>query len=225
MNGHLLSVNPPPARMSPRPRTVTDDEILEAAAHVIGRLGPTRFTLADVGERVGLSPATLLQRFGSKRGLMLALAEASAGSIEACYAQLRAGHASPLEALFAAGTFMAGMVASPDEVVNHLAFLQIDLSDPDFYRLMADSSRQHHAGYRALLDEAVAAGELAPCDTDRLARAISALGGGSLLAWAVERTGDAVSFVRRDLETLLAPYRTAPPPPPASRKQAERARA
>lgn len=54
--------------MSPRPRTHSDTEILEAAAHVIGQK-PGDWTLQNVGDFVGLDPATLVQRFGSKHDL------------------------------------------------------------------------------------------------------------------------------------------------------------
>ena len=82
--------------MSPRPRTVADDKIIEAAAKVIGRVGPGNLTLADVGKEAGLSAATLVQRFGSKRGLLLAMATSAAESMEACFEMVRAAHPSPL---------------------------------------------------------------------------------------------------------------------------------
>jgi AcrR family transcriptional regulator len=53
--------------MSPRPRTASDEEILAATHRVISSVGP-RFTLADVAREIGLAPATLIQRFGSKKG-------------------------------------------------------------------------------------------------------------------------------------------------------------
>jgi AcrR family transcriptional regulator len=204
MNGHLQSVKP----MTPRPRTVSDGQILDAAGRVIGALGPARFTLADVAAEVGLSPATLVQRFGSKRGLMLALAESSVAFVDACFAEIRATHRSPLDALCTAAAHMANMVGSPEEMANHLAFLQIDLSDPDFHGLALASHRGMVAGYRTLLDEAIAAGELAPCDSARLARAVAAISGGSLIAWAIVREGEGGAFVREDLETLLDAYRS-----------------
>jgi hypothetical protein len=40
-----------------------------------------------------------------------------------------------------------------------------------------------------------------------MARAINALAGGSVITWAIFREGSAEKWVRRDLETLLAPYR------------------
>ena len=193
--------------MSPRPRTVDDHAILHAAAMTISRRGPSNFTLADVAKAVNLSPATLVQRFGSKRGLMLALAEQGVTGVEACFAAVRAAHAAPLDALMAAATEMTRHVDTPEEMANHLAFLQIDLSDPDFYRLMLENSTRILAGYKALLDEAIAVGQLVPCDTRRLAAAVGAMAGGSLIAWAVMREGTAEQFVRRDLQTLLAPYR------------------
>src|SRR4029079_16337269 len=87
-----------------------------------------------------------------------------------------------------------------------LAFLQIDISDPDFHAHTLVMSKKHVAGYRALLKDAIAAGELSPHDTLRMARAINAIAGGSLIAWAIFREGTAERWVRRDVETLLPPY-------------------
>jgi AcrR family transcriptional regulator len=193
--------------MSPRPRTIDDAAILDAAGRIVSRHGPGRFTLADVAKEVGLSAATLVQRFGSKRGLMLALARSARDSVDACFDLVRASNPSPLAALLAAGTEMTRYVRSPEEMANHLAFLQTDLSDPDFYAVMLENSQRILAGYRTLLDEAVAARELVPCDTARLARAVDAMAGGSLIGWAVYRQGTAESWVRGDLTTLLEPYR------------------
>jgi AcrR family transcriptional regulator len=195
--------------MSPRPRTVPDEQILEATHRAMSRLGPVKLTLADVAKEAGLSPATLVQRFGSKRGLMLALWTVAVEGVDACFAMLRPAHTSPLAAVVAGATDFARATRTPEEMSNHLAFLQIDLSDPEFHRHMLELSRRTETGYRALLDEAIDKGELMPCDTRRLARAVNAISGGSLIAWAVFRDGPAEVWVRKDLETLLKPYRAA----------------
>ena len=93
--------------MSPRPRTVPNEHILGAAQRTMSRLGPARWTLAEVAKDAGLSPATLVQRFGSKRGLMLALWAAAVEGVDACFEDLRPAHASPLDALLAAETMMS----------------------------------------------------------------------------------------------------------------------
>ena len=52
------------------------------------------------------------------------------------------------------------------------------------------------------------AGELARCNADRLAHALQAAMNGSLLNWAIHRQGTVQSWIRRDLETVLAPTRS-----------------
>ncbi len=129
-------------------------------------------------------------------------------SVEACFAALRAEHESPIDALIAAASHMARHVTSPEELANGLAFLQMDISDPEFRAIALQNSKSLLAGYRRLIDEAVAAGELAPCDSRRLAQAVGSISGGSLIAWAIVREGKADAWVRSDLSALLDPYRT-----------------
>ena len=197
--------------MSPRPRTVSDERIFVATGLAITRLGPTRLTLADVASEVGLSAAALVQRFGSKRQLLVAFVRQGAGMVDDWFVTARARHSSPVAALVSVATAMAQGVRSPDELVNLLAFLQIDLSDPDFRRPALEQSRHLLAGYEALLRDAIDAGELVECDVRRVARALQAIASGSLLAWAVNRDGQVMPFVGRDIETLLMPLRTARP--------------
>jgi AcrR family transcriptional regulator len=194
--------------MSPRPRTVSDADILAAAARMVGRLGPLRMTLADVATEVGLAPATLVQRFGSKRGLLLALARGGMGDGDEekpSAPPRRPG--SPLAAIHAMGAGMAAMARTPEEMSNHLAFLQIDLTDPEFHALALRHGQATREELHALLDQAVAAGELVPCDTARLARTVQTALNGSMLMWAIFREGPAPAWVRDDLEAVLAPYR------------------
>ena len=66
--------------MSPRPRKASDAEVFAAAHRVMSRLGPGQLTLGAIAAEAGLTPGALVQRFGSKRGLLLVLAEQSADS-------------------------------------------------------------------------------------------------------------------------------------------------
>jgi AcrR family transcriptional regulator len=203
MTVHSLIVTP----MSPRPRETTDHAILEAAYRAMSQHGPARLTLAHVAREVGVAPATLMQRFGSKRGLLLALARQSAGTTGQQYAAIRAAHRSPLAALFAVAECMAGLAPTPEVLANNLAYLHVDLTDADFHEIALAQARAARGEVRAILDAAVAARELAPCDTVRLARLVGVMLGGGLLAWAIEREGTAAEWLRDDLEALLAPFR------------------
>jgi AcrR family transcriptional regulator len=195
--------------VSPRPRATTDEQLLAATYRVVSRLGPS-LTLADVAREARVSPATLVQRFGSKRGLLLAFSASGAGSLGQEFARIRSAQKSPLAAVYAIGDCVAAMALSPETLSNNLSFLQMDLVDPEFHGHALDHSRGMHAGLKALLDEAVAGGELQRCDTARLARAVQGLIGGSLLQWAIDRDGKATDRLRQDLEALLKP-RHCPP--------------
>jgi AcrR family transcriptional regulator len=165
-----------------------------------------RLTLADVAREAGISPATLVQRFGSKRQLLLALVAAGGAEMEEEWASLvELARQSPLEALYAYAECMAGLAPTPEVLANHLSFFQMDLVDPEFHRHALVHARDTLAFLRKGLDEAVAKGELLPCDTMRLARAVQATVGGSLMQWAIDREGKLRRRLRDDLETLLSP--------------------
>jgi len=188
--------------MSPRPRGTSDAALLAATHRVVSRLGPN-LTLGDVAREAGVSPATLVQRFGSKRGLLLAYAAAGSADAASEVDAIRAQHASPIAALHALARCIAAMADSPETLSNSLAFLQMDLFDPDFHRHALAHSRGMRAGIKALLDDAVDAGELPRTDTERLSRAVQAMMGGSLLQWAIDRDGKAADRLGEDLNALL----------------------
>jgi AcrR family transcriptional regulator len=207
--------------MSPRPRSTSDAEILSATHRAVTRVGPKRLTLADVAREAGVSPATLVQRFGSKRKLLLAFVATGSSEIEAEWARiLSLAERSPLEALYAYAECMAGLAPNPDVLANHMSFLQMDLVDPEFHRHALAQARHTLEFLRKTLDDAVDRGELAPCDTTRLARAVQATIGGSLMQWAIDREGKLRRRLREDLETLLRPRY----PQRAKRRQVRRPR-
>ena len=193
----------------PRPRATSDQHILSATNRVISRMGPN-LTLADVATEAGVSPATLVQRFGSKRGLLLAFASAGSEDLGEYFARIRATHRSPIAAIYEVGRGIAAMAETPEMMSNSLAFLQMDLVDPDFHKHALAHSRAMQTEVQKLLDEAVGAGELLRCDTRKLARTIQALIGGAMLQWAIDRDTTAVDRVREDLDTLLRPRHCRP---------------
>lgn len=192
--------------MSPRPKTVEDAEILEACQRVMQRVGPARFTLAEVAREAGLSPATLVQRFGSKRKLLQAFSSSAAGHGEFLLAHLKSRFKSPLQVVREFLLCFADMAATPKEMANHLAWLQLDLTDPVMLRSFRAMSRENLEILEKLLAEAVDEGELRPNNSASLARVLMAATTGSLLAWATFREGTARAWLQRDLDTVLDPH-------------------
>lgn len=195
--------------MSPRPRKASDDEVFAATLRMMAELGPHQITLADIAAEAGLTAGALVQRFGSKRALLLALSEKFAHSTGAMFESLRAAAPSPLATLYAYGECMAQMGDSPEALAHHLMWLQQDLTDPDFRRFTLLQARASRRELRQLIAEAVAQGLLQRgVDASSLARALEITVGGSLIAWAVYQEGTAARWVRHDLDALLGPHLT-----------------
>ena len=194
--------------MSPRPKTIEDEQILAAASRVIGRVGPHKLTLALIAEEVGLAPATLVQRFGSKRGLLLSLGRSATPDDQGGVETWLARHATPLAALRAFLLCFAEMADTPDELANHLAAFHLDLVDDELRSLTADVLAHNDATGAGLIEAAVAAGELSGCEPASLARVLLAVTQGSLLTWAVHRRGTAHDWVERHVDIVLDPYRS-----------------
>jgi AcrR family transcriptional regulator len=197
--------------MSPRPRQASDQDILFAAFRAIAQLGPARMTLADVAKEAGVSPAAIVQRFGSKRALLLATAADAAGGGQFIFPGLRARHRRPVDALLGLAECVTTLMgATPEAIANNIVFFQVDFKDDEFHRHALAASAGMRAGIKALIRDAVVARELIRCDTNRLAAALHATMNGSILNWVVHREGSLAAFVQRDLTTVLAPYRSVP---------------
>jgi AcrR family transcriptional regulator len=196
-----------PGTMSPRPRETSDQAILAATMRVMQRRGPAQLTLNDVAKEADVVPATLIQRFGSKRKLLLATCKTGTADVGGQFAAARAKYKSPLKALVELYVQCSSFASTPESMANGLAYLQNDLTDPEFHAFTLAQFKAMRTEIRKLLDEAVAARELAPCDTGQLARLFQQVNGGSMLDWAVFREGKLADWLREDLEALLRPYR------------------
>jgi AcrR family transcriptional regulator len=197
--------------MTPRPRETSDAEILAAAARVMQRRSPVELTLADVAKEAGVVPATIIQRFGTKRELLLANCKAWTADVTGQFAVARAKYGSPLKTLIELLVESSGFAATPESMANFLAYLQIDLSDPEFHAVLLVQFVTTRDQTKKLLDNAVGARELKPCDTAELARLVQQVNGGAMLDWAVYCKGPLTTWIRRSLEALLAPYRSGSP--------------
>ncbi len=195
--------------MSPRPRKASDDEVFAAVVRTMSRLGPRELTLAHVAMEAGLTAGALVQRFGSKRALLLGLSERFAHSTKAMFEGLRAANPAPVATIYAYADCMAQMGESPDALANHLSWLQQDLTDPDFRRFTLIQARASRRELHRLVEEAIREGALnKDVDAAALARAIEITVGGSLMAWAVYQEGKATTWMRRDLDALLHSVKT-----------------
>lgn len=190
-----------------RPRKVSDDEVFVGAYKAMQRLGPGDLTLADIAVEAGVTAGALVQRFGSKRDLLLKLSEHFSRGAGEMFAALRQAHRSPLAAIRAYADCMAGMAATPEALIRNLSYLQIDLTDPAFRTHLAQSARATRAELQKLIRDAIDAGEMLPSTNPKqLARTVEAVIGGSMMSWAHYQEGKAAKWIRDDLNAVLRPY-------------------
>ncbi|RFS85225.1 TetR/AcrR family transcriptional regulator [Actinomadura spongiicola] len=193
--------------MAGRPRGVDDSVILRAAVEVIGRMGPAGLTLAAVADEVGLVPGTLVQRFGSKRGLLVALAARSVQDAGTLHERARERHESPLAALRTLAVESMSDVSTPRTYANHLAFLCMDLTDPELHEHALAVHQARGRAIEALLRAAVSAGELRDdTDTAALTGSVQTAIAGAGLTWALDRRGTLPERLREEIDTVLAPH-------------------
>jgi len=171
------------------------------------RVGPADLTLDAIAREAGVTAGALVQRFGSKRDLQVALAEGAARAAPSFIDQLRESHRSPLAALRAYGDCMAGLAETPAAYVRNLAYLLEDLKDPDLRTQLARQATSTRDQLASLIGEAVNAGELSRAvKPHALARTVEVVVSGSMTVWAFYREGAADNWVRKDLDAVLSPY-------------------
>lgn len=194
--------------MSGRPRSVSDETIFSVVSGVIAQEGPSGLTLSAIGERAGLSAPALAQRFGTKRGLLLAYAARGHEFVSEAFDEAANTNRSPLRALQMALEALTRPVQTRESLANNLAFLQMDLVDPDLRAHAVDQSREFRRRIEHLLDQAVQGGELTnETNITSLVTGVYVTYNGALITWAIDGNGTLRNWLRQSLDTLLKPYK------------------
>jgi AcrR family transcriptional regulator len=196
--------------MSPRYKTLEDDEIFQGVRRAIGRVGPERLTLAEVAREAGLAPATLIQRFGTKRKLLLAFTGWRAKAVTGALNELIDGvdDLVTVEAVLDALLEQTVDLSSPTTVMHHLAALQMELHDAEFRSRAAYHARGVVDAIAVCLEMAQREGLVRTDDPRQLAHLLHITFLGALLTWVVEQRGSARHWVARAIDLVMIPYRS-----------------
>jgi AcrR family transcriptional regulator len=179
----------------PRKRTIADDALLDAALGIVHETGPASLTFAALAPRVGLAPSTIVQRFGTKAGLLrAALLRAWDQLDERTAAASRAAATGPSGVVELLG-HLSGQYAAHD-FADQLLVLREDLRDP----ALRARGEAWLATLTAEIDRRLGAG---PGNGAGLGREVVAFWQGTVIVWSFTREGPVESVVRTGLESLL----------------------
>jgi AcrR family transcriptional regulator len=178
--------------LAPRTRTTADTAIAQFAADLLIEAGPARVTFAEVGTRCGLAPPTLVQRFGTRSGLLAAVANALAARLPGQFADpVDPLNWSPLVGLRACLIGLAPTVQAAAQLAA-----EADLSA---------FTRELHKQISYRLAIAVEAGELPRCDVAQLARTLQIHVAGAVVI-ARMAGSDVANEVGAAIDMQLASY-------------------
>jgi AcrR family transcriptional regulator len=193
--------------MSPRRRKAEDADVFAALVRVMHRRGPAELTLREIAAEAGVTAGALVQRFGSKRAMLLAHARHAAVTGDVGLTASRRRTSSPLDELRSVTGMYAQLGSSPRAAVRNLAYLLNDLADSALRRHLLRLSHAAREWYEDLLADAVAAAQLrADTDVPALARSLEVTLRGSFLTWTLYQEGSAAEWLREDLDATLRPY-------------------
>jgi AcrR family transcriptional regulator len=169
--------------------------VLAAALRVMTAKGPSDFTLADIAAAAGIAPATLVQRFGDKRGLIVAAFAQDNEAFARALAGLPLG--SGAEAVIGVFRLLTPGTDDVGAFADQLLWLRQDMRDPDLNHLARERFR--------LLREAVAA-RLPPLDVEPAvaAQLVEAQWQGALNQWGIAPEGRLVDFVTANLQAWFS---------------------
>lgn len=194
------------APVTGRPRSVSDEAIFAAVSAVVTEVGPFGLTLAAVADRAGVSAPALSQRFGSKRNLLVAYAAASAAGVDDLFERARTTSRDPLSALRKGLVAFTSSVSTRPALANNLAFLHLDLTDPELGAHAARQSRLLRRRIADLLREAIERGQLDGADPVALADTLYTTYNGALVTWAIDGRGPLARWLTERVDRVLAPH-------------------
>lgn len=187
----------------PRPKTMSDEDVLNAAFAIMRAEGPDGLTFAALSARTGLSGATLVQRFDNKpRLIQRALVQAWDGLDGQTTALMASVQRTP-EGAIALLVGLSGDYGGIESYADDLRILREDLRDP---LLRARGARWRDV-LSGVLDECLAG---LPAAAPGLGLLMAAQWQGSLLWWSFDPQVPVTEFVEQSLTRFVEAFARRP---------------
>lgn len=180
----------------PRPKKLSDLEVLDAALQIVYAQGPDALTFAALSEACGLSSATLVQRFETKPNLVRQTVLHAWDQLDARTEKLVASTPRTPAGAIDLLVGLSGNYGSIEEYAEGLLLLREDLRDP----VLRDRGARWKSQLCPVLEECFAA---IPGLPEGIGLLMAAQWQGALLWWAFEPKVPVEVFVRDGLRWFV----------------------
>jgi AcrR family transcriptional regulator len=191
----------------PRPKTLSDADVLKVAHRLIHEDGPEALTFARMAGACGLSAATLVQRFKSKAGLIRSTLLQAWDGLDEKTARLAATMPKTPAGAIRLLVGLSRNYGGIESYANGLLVLREDIRDP---QLRARGAAWKRALSRAL-DDCFAGVPHAPPGIGLL---MATQWQGSLLWWSFDPRGKVERYVEDSLKRFVSTIVTSRPARP-----------
>jgi AcrR family transcriptional regulator len=179
-----------------RHRKISDEDVVESVATLLARDGPAALTFAAASKATGLSPASLVQRYGSRDALLQAALLWMWDQLDLETAAADATQPLDAEGAIALLVRLSSGFGAGDDPGQGLLLLREDYRDPVLRGRGAAWQRALSAALgRRLSDD--------PTGQERLGRLLAAQWQGVVIWWGFSRDGSLRGYLRRELRNWL----------------------
>lgn len=194
-----------PRRTQEERRTEAERRLVAAAAELVGEIGPSKVTLANVGERAGYSRGLATHHFGSKGALMQRLVDAVTAQFRDAVIDENPSESLVEEVLGVTRAYFRIMAELPPLNRARLVLWADAVATPsaDARPALIAADREFREEIEKRIERSVLAGRVpASVDSVGLATAIVALLRGVALQWMLDDQVD-LDAARGEVEELI----------------------
>ncbi len=187
-----------------RTKKVTDDAILHIILETIVEVGATEFSLEDLSKKTGLSPATMLQRFGSKKAILHKALELANQNLDKTFTNHVSTAKSALHKISDMYIELCSAFRSPKDVAKGLDILKLDITEKKLNTITRSYFDIRRKKILSLLSQAIDQGEISDSiSIIHLAENLEALWQGGILQWALIGNGSLNSWLETRLNSFF----------------------
>ena len=188
----------------PRKKIITDNTILRIVFDVILKMGVYEFNLKDLSKKTGLSPATLIQRFGSKKNILFEAIKLAKQNLKKDLTKIDLRHISPTQEIINIYLEPVNLIKTPENVAKTLDLIKLDIREKKLNKLMREYFNIRRKKIQPLIIAAQKKKELSSSlNVSKLISNLEAIWHGSIILWALIGKNTAHEWLKEELVFFL----------------------